>query len=53
VPLIVAGAGFGRGAVSTPVETTQIAPTIMRLLGFDPRLLEAVREQGTRALPTP
>jgi arylsulfatase A-like enzyme len=53
VPLIVVGPGFGRGGVSTPVETTQIAPTIMRLLGFDPRLLQAVREQGTRVLPSP
>jgi arylsulfatase A-like enzyme len=53
VPLIVAGPGFARGTVATPVETTQIAPTIMRLLGFDPRRLMAVREQGTRVLPTP
>jgi Type I phosphodiesterase / nucleotide pyrophosphatase len=53
VPLIVAGPGLSHGTVATPVETTQIAPTIMRLLGFDPRLLIAVREQGTRVLPSP
>jgi hypothetical protein len=53
VPLIVAGPDVPRGTVSTPVETTQIAPTILRLLGFDPELLRAVREQGTPALPNP
>lgn len=34
-----------------PVRTTQIAPTILRALGLDPRALEAVRREGTRALP--
>ncbi len=34
-----------------PVETTQIAPTILRLLGLDPRALQAVRIERTRTLP--
>jgi hypothetical protein len=33
------------------VETTQVAPTILRLLGLDPNALEAVREEGTQVLP--
>jgi hypothetical protein len=33
------------------VETTQIAPTILQLLGLDPQALEAVRMEGTRVLP--
>ena len=33
------------------VETTQIAPTILRLLGLDPDSLDAVRIEGTRVLP--
>jgi hypothetical protein len=33
------------------VETTQIAPTILDLLGLDPHALEAVQIEGTRALP--
>jgi hypothetical protein len=51
VPLLVAGPGIEAGSVSTPVETTEIAPTILRLLGLEPDLLAAVREQGTPALP--
>jgi hypothetical protein len=36
---------------ATPVETTQIAPTILQLLGLDPDALKAVRIEHTRALP--
>jgi hypothetical protein len=52
VALVVAGAGVNAPSVqSGPVETTQIAPTILRLLGLDPNLLEAVQIEHTRALP--
>jgi arylsulfatase A-like enzyme len=33
------------------VETTQIAPTILQLLGLDPNDLGAVQVEGTKALP--
>jgi hypothetical protein len=33
------------------VETDQVAPTILRLLGLDPDALEAVRIEGTPVLP--
>jgi len=33
------------------VQTKQIAPTILDLLGLDPRTLQAVREERTPALP--
>jgi hypothetical protein len=33
------------------VSTAQIAPTILRTLGINPRALDAVRQEGTRALP--
>jgi hypothetical protein len=33
------------------VRTKQVAPTILRALGLDPRALDAVRVEGTRALP--
>ncbi len=33
------------------VKTTQIAPTILRLLGLDPYALGAVRIEGTQVLP--
>jgi hypothetical protein len=33
------------------VETTQVAPTILKLLGLDPDDLDAVRKEGTPVLP--
>jgi hypothetical protein len=51
VPLVVFGAGASAGDVSNPVETTQIAPTILTLLGLDPQLLQAVQAEHTTALP--
>ena len=36
---------------STAVETTQVAPTILALLGLNPAALTAVRVEGTRVLP--
>ena len=48
----VPGHATGRGGSSdATVETTQIAPTILRLLGLSPRELQAVRAEGTRSLP--
>jgi hypothetical protein len=53
VPLVVSAPGHGSDSlVNRPVETTQIAPTILRLLGIAPTQLQAVRLQGTRVLPT-
>ena len=37
--------------VTSPVETTQIAPTILQLLGLNPNKLQAVRTEGTKVLP--
>ncbi len=51
VPILVARPDVaGRTAVTTPVETTQIAPTILKLLGLDPDELQAVRIEGTESL---
>ncbi|MDX6579952.1 MAG: hypothetical protein QOJ47_1501, partial [Gaiellales bacterium] len=47
----VFGAGVSAGAVGTPVETTEIAPTILTLLGLDPQQLQAVQAEHTTALP--
>ncbi|TQJ12636.1 type I phosphodiesterase/nucleotide pyrophosphatase [Kribbella jejuensis] len=51
VLMIVSGTGTRAGIVRTPVETTQVAPTILSLLGLDPDRLRAVRVEGTRVLP--
>jgi len=51
VPILVAWPGAAGGtAVTAPVETTQIAPTILELLGLDPNELQAVRIEGTPPL---
>jgi arylsulfatase A-like enzyme len=52
VPVVVSGAGVeARGVNSHKVETTEIAPTILTLLGLDPKSLQAVRQERTSALP--
>jgi hypothetical protein len=33
------------------VETKQVAPTILRVLGLDPNKLDAVQKEGTAVLP--
>jgi hypothetical protein len=51
VPILLAWPGAAGGtAVTAPVETTQIAPTILLLLGLDPNELQAVRIEGTPSL---
>jgi len=63
VPLVVSGNAVshvdgqsshqaGRGRIeSARVETAQIAPTILKLLGLDPSYLRAVEIEHTAALP--
>jgi hypothetical protein len=53
VALIVSGGPIerARNVVDEPVETTQIAPTILQLLGLDPNQLQAVQLEHTRPLP--
>src|SRR5262249_15599522 len=46
VGLLVASPGLGSLTVFTSVQTTQIAPTILSLLGLDPEALKAVRMEG-------
>jgi arylsulfatase A-like enzyme len=51
VLMIVSGPGLPARTVSTPVETTQVAPTILALLGLNPNQLAAVQAEGTQVLP--
>jgi hypothetical protein len=52
VPILVTLPGLRHGfGISAPVGTTQIAPTILRLLGLDPGALQAVQIEHTRVLP--
>jgi hypothetical protein len=51
VPILLSWPGAAGGtAVTKPVETTQIAPTILKLLGLNPAELEAVQIEGTQPL---
>ncbi|MFF2468712.1 alkaline phosphatase family protein [Streptomyces mirabilis] len=52
VPLVISGAGTPEGVTKTAqVETTQIAPTILSLLGLNPHNLQAVQKDHTQVLP--
>ncbi|HZR27590.1 MAG TPA: alkaline phosphatase family protein [Terriglobales bacterium] len=51
VMLLVSNPALSQITVISPVETTQIAPTILKSLGLDPRALQAVRKEGTQTLP--
>ena len=53
VPILIAwptAGAQGGTAVTAPVETTQIAPTILEFLGLDPNELKAVRIEQTPSL---
>ena len=52
VALLVSARGLEGEVEERTVATTQIAPTILRLLGLSPAELQAVRIEGTRALPS-
>jgi hypothetical protein len=51
VMMLVANPAFASATINSPVETAQIAPTILSLLGLDPDALDAVRKEGTQVLP--
>ena len=52
VPILVVLPSLRHGhLIGAHVETTQIAPSILKLLGLDPRALDAVKIEHTRVLP--
>jgi arylsulfatase A-like enzyme len=51
VPLIVSNTYLKAAKIQAPVNLTQIAPTILDLLRYDPNSLDAVRLEGTPVLP--
>jgi hypothetical protein len=51
VALLVSHPDLRQQTVSNQVTTTQVAPTIIKALGLDPSLLQAVKKEGTRVLP--
>jgi hypothetical protein len=51
VPILVAAPGLHGGQVTAPVDTRQIAPTILAALGLNTGALQAVVTEGTQELP--
>jgi hypothetical protein len=51
VMLLVSNPSLHARTVTSPVETAQVAPTIVKTLGLNPQSLDAVRKEGTTALP--
>jgi hypothetical protein len=51
VILLVANPSFTVQTVSATTRTAQVAPTILEALGLNPNTLDAVRLEGTAALP--
>jgi len=51
VMLLLSNPHLKSRTVTTFVETTQVAPTILSILGLDPNALTAVKKEGTQVLP--
>jgi hypothetical protein len=51
VIMLVSNPGFKGSTVTSPVETAQIAPTILEALQLNPNQLQAVQKEHTQPLP--
>jgi arylsulfatase A-like enzyme len=51
VMMLLSNPRFAPKTVTSPVETLQIAPTILQALGLDPNQLQAVQKEHTQVLP--
>jgi hypothetical protein len=51
VGLLVSMPGLHARSIDAKVETRQVAPTILKVLGLDPHQLKAVQSEHTQALP--
>ena len=51
VLLLLSNPNYTAKTVVAEVGTAQVAPTILKALGIDPTLLDAVRIEGTSVLP--
>jgi hypothetical protein len=49
--MVLSNPSFTPSSVNTPVETMQVAPTVLRALGLDPSQLQSVQIEGTAVLP--
>ena len=51
VMMLVSNPDFSAKTITSPVETMQVAPTILQALGLNPWALDAVQLEGTQVLP--
>jgi hypothetical protein len=51
VIMVLSNPGFQPSTINTPVQTMQVAPTILKALGLDPNQLQSVQMEGTAVLP--
>jgi hypothetical protein len=51
VLLLLSNPSFSSKTFTSPVQTAQVAPTLLAALGIDPDRLQAVRIEGTQVLP--
>ena len=51
VIMLFSNPSFQQSTINTPVETMQVAPTILKALGLDPNQLQSVQLEGTAVLP--
>ena len=51
VMLLVANPALQGRTLTTAVETAQVGPTILKMLGLNPNSLQAVQMEGTAVLP--
>jgi hypothetical protein len=51
VMMLLSNPSFDPHTVTSPVETAQIAPTILEALGLDPGQLDTVQKEHTQTLP--
>jgi hypothetical protein len=51
VMMLVSSPGYKQRTINAMVQTAQVPPTILRILGLNPRALIAVQNEGTEVLP--
>jgi hypothetical protein len=51
VMMLLSNPRFSPNTVTSPVETAQIAPTVLSALGLDPNALQSVQQEHTQVLP--
>ena len=51
VMMLLSNPSLRATTVTTPVETMEVAPTILKALGLNPAALQSVQQEGTATLP--